>query len=294
MNSFLFQIYRVFVQKPIRTRILKKSLRKKIFDYYSKLPGNEVNDEQRGVLKYLEANPVTIFPYPFSSEYSREKIEVLSDPSNGMPYVIHDGKRLYFRKRWTIRRIQRAYSDLLREQDPVSPHRYLSEDFTIGSGDVIADIGAAEGNFSLSVIEKVKKIYLVEYDSEWIRSLEATFAPWKDKVEIIGKYVADFDDDKHITLDSLLSTRKDITFMKIDVDGNEKRVLDGASELLTRKSPVKIAICTYHKNDDEKDFTSLLEKRGFSVSPSKGYMIHYYDKKIKTPFLRRGLIRAVR
>lgn len=294
MNPFLFQIYRVLVPKPIRTRILKKSLRKKILDYYSKLPGNEVNAEQRGVLKYLEVNPVTIFPYPFSFEYSPEKIEVLSDPSNGMPYVIHDGKRLYFRKRWTTRRIQLACSDLLREQDLRSPHSYLSEDFTIGAGDVIADIGAAEGNFSLSVIEKVKKIYLVEYDSEWIRALEATFAPWKDKVEIISKYVADFDDDRHITLDSLISAQKDITFLKIDVDGNERKVLNGASELLAGKSSLKIALCTYHKNNDEKEFTSLLEKNRFTVTPSKGYMIHYYDKKISSPWLRRGLIRANR
>jgi hypothetical protein len=294
MNSLLFQIYRVLVPKPVRTRILKKNLRKKILYYYSKLPDSEVGNEQGKILKYLENNPVTIFPYPFSSEYSPEKIEVLSDLLKGMLYVIQDGKRLYFRKRWTTRRIQQAFSDLSREQDSRSPHCYLSEDFYIGSGDVIADIGTAEGNFSLSVIEKVKKIYLVEYDKEWIRTLETTFAPWKDKVEIIGKYVADFDDDRHITLDLLLSTRKDITFLKIDVDGNEKKVLDGASELLSGKSPLKIAICTYHKNDDEKDFTSLLEKHGFSVTPSKGYMIHFYDKKMKTPYLRRGLIRAVR
>jgi len=30
------------------------------------------------------------------------------------------------------------------------------------------------------------------------------------------------------------------------------------------------------------------------VTPSKGYMINYYDKKLKAPWLRRGLIRAVR
>jgi hypothetical protein len=211
-----------------------------------------------------------------------------------MLYVFNDGKRLYFRKRWYTKRIQRAYSDLLREQDPHSPHCYLSEDFTVGTGDVIADIGAAEGNFSLSVIEKVKKIYLVEYDSEWIRAMEATFAPWKGKVEIISKYAADFDDDKHIALDSLLNTWKDITFLKIDVDGNERKVLNGTTELLAGKSSLKMALCTYHKNNDEKDFTSLLEKNRFTVTPSTGYMIHYYDKKISSPWLRRGLIRAVR
>jgi len=55
-----------------------------------------------------------------------------------------------------------------------------------------------------------------------------------------------------------------------------------------------VALCTYHKNDDENDFTRLMLEHGFQVTPSKGYMIHYYDKKMKAPYLRRGLIRAVR
>lgn len=47
---------------------------------------------------------------------------------------------------------------------------------------MIADIGSAEGNFSLSNIENVKKVYLFESDKEWIEALEATFRPWRDKV----------------------------------------------------------------------------------------------------------------
>ncbi len=301
MNSFLFQIYRILVPKLVRTRILKKNLRRKIIEYYSLLPENEVNDEQREVLKYLEDNPVEIFPYSFSKDYSPEKIEVQFDPSNGMPYVMQEGKKLYFRKRWTIlnnrrtiNRIQRAYADLSREQDPESPHRYLSPEFDPGENDVVADIGAAEGNFSLTVIEKVRKIYLVEYNREWIKALEQTFEPWRDKVEIISRYVSDCDDEKHISLDTLLKSHKDITFLKIDVDGNEQRVLDGAKEILEAAIPLNIALCTYHKNNDEKDFSALLVKNGFRITPSKGYMIHYYDKKMKAPYLRRGLLRAVR
>jgi len=33
--------------------------------------------------------------------------------------------------------------------------------FNLNENDVVADIGAAEGNFSLSVIEKVKKLYIL-------------------------------------------------------------------------------------------------------------------------------------
>ncbi len=294
MNKILFSIYRILVPKPLRIIILKKALRKKILEYFASLPENEVNDEQREVLRYLDNNPVKIFPYSFYDNYSPEKIEVMFDPQTGMRYVLQEGKRLYFKKRWGEKRIKRAYSDLLREQDINSPHRYLTESFTVGNDDVIADIGAAEGNFSLSVIEKIRKVYIFEYDNEWIEALKATFAPWAEKVEIINKYISDSDDGSHIRFDTFYKNKKDITFLKIDVDGAEAIVLNSCSEVFKTPEPFKIALCTYHKNNDEKDFTLLLRNHGFSITPSKGYMIHYYDKKMNAPWLRRGLIRATR
>jgi Methyltransferase FkbM domain len=294
MNKYLFPIYRILVPKPLRTILLKSSLRKKILNYYSSLPQNEINEEQHEVLRYLEHNPIKIFPYPFQDNYSPEKIEVMLDSQTGMRYVLHEGKRLYFKRRWNENRIKRAYSDLLREQDQNSPHRYLSENFNVGKDDVVADIGAAEGNFSLSVIEQISKVYLIEYDREWAEALKVTFAPWSEKVEIINKYISDTDDDSHIRFDTFYQRNKDITFLKIDVDGAESDVLSSCNEVFRSGNPFKIALCTYHKTDDEKDFTRLLRNHEFRVIPSKGYMVHYYDKKITAPYLRRGLIRAVR
>jgi hypothetical protein len=294
MNRLTFTIYRILVPKPVRTIILKKILRKKILGYYASLPEEEVSEEQKEVLGYLEQNPVATFPYPFQDKYKPEEIEVFHDRENRMHYVLQDGKRLYFKKRWGKNRIKKAWSELLKEQDAVSPHRYLSESFSPSANDVVADIGAAEGNFALSVADKVKRIYLFEYDREWTEALKITFAPWKEKVEIINSYLGDYDKGNHIRFDTFFREKKDVTFLKIDVDGFEKKVLDGCSEVLGGSSPLKIALCTYHKNDDEKEFTNLLESKGFDVSPSRGYTIFYYDKKMKAPWLRRGLIRAVR
>lgn len=294
MNKYLFPIYRILVPKPLRTIILKKTLRKKILKHFASLPENNIDEEQREVLKYLENNQVRIFPYHFHDKYPAEKIEVFFDPGKGMRYVLQEGKRLYFKKRWGEKRIQRAYSDLVREQDINSPHRYLTDSFTVDKDDILADIGAAEGNFSLAVVEKIKKLYLFEYDQEWIEALRATFEPWADKVVIINKYVSDTNDDSHIRLDTFYENKKDITFLKIDVDGAEAVVLGSCNEIFKTSESFKIALCTYHKNNDEKDFTSFLKNYGFSVTPSKGYMIHYYDKRMKAPYLRRGLIRAVR
>jgi hypothetical protein len=294
MNKFLFQIYRILVPKPARTFILKKTLRKKILKHFASVPSESINDEKREILRYLENNPVATFPYPFSGNYTPENIEVFFDNENGMRYVMMENKRLYFKKRWSEKRIRKGYCDLLREQDINSPHRYLTDNFFVGSDDVVADIGAAEGHFSLSVADQAKKIYIFEDDKEWSEALKATFAPWKDKVEVINKRVSDFDDKKHIKFDTFYSEIKDISFLKIDVDGAEQQVLNSCKSILSSSGPVKIALCTYHKNNDEKDFTELLKRHGFSISPSNGYMIHYFDKKMKAPYLRRGLIRAVK
>jgi hypothetical protein len=294
MNRFLFPIYRVLIPKPLRTFLLKKSLRRKILNHFAVLPENEVNEEQREVLRFIENDEIRIFPYSFHKNYSPEDIKVFYDSSHGMHYVIQEGKRLYFKKRWGEKKIRLAYCDLLREQDIMSPHRYLTDSFAIEKDDVLADIGAAEANFSLAVIDKVKKVYIFEYDQEWIEALRVTFAPWPDKVEIINKFVSDKDDKSNIRFDTFFESRKDVNFLKIDVDGAESVVLKSCDEVFKSSRSFKIALCTYHKNDDERDFTSLLKSYGFSVSPSGGYMINYYDKKLKAPYLRRGLIRGTR
>jgi hypothetical protein len=293
IKKIFFTIYRVIVPKPIRTIIRRKNLRVKIQKYFNSLSAGEINDEQREVLKYLEGNPVSIFPYPFQNLYSPGNIEVLFDGVLKMRYVLLDGKRLYFKKRWSPKRIRKGFSGLLREQDPSSPHRYLTDSFNVNN-EAVADIGAAEGNFSLSVIENVRNIIIFEDDQEWVQALRATFAPWSEKVEIINKRVADVDDEKHISLDTVFSMKPDISFLKIDVDGAEENVLNSCRKILSSGKPLKIALCTYHKNDDENNFTLSLNNQGFKVSYSKGYMIHYYDKQMKAPYLRRGLIRAER
>jgi hypothetical protein len=294
MNKYIFPIYRVLVPKPLRVIILKKSLKKRILKHFASLPADELNIEQKEVQRYLENDEVRIFPYPFHHNYSPERIEVFQDRDKGMRYVMQDGKRLYFKKRWRTNRIKRAYSDLLREQDINSPHRYLSDSFVVDKNDIIADIGAAEGNFSLAVIEKAKKIFLFEYDDEWIEALRATFAPWEEKVEIINKYVSNKNDDSHIRFDTFFENNRGVNFLKIDVEGTESTVMESCKIVFNGGESFKVALCTYHKDDDEKEFTLMLKKFGFNVKPSAGYMINYYDKKLKAPYLRRGLIRGIR
>lgn len=291
--SLLFQLYRVLVPKPIRTKILLASLGKKIPAFHSSSAGFATDKERQEVIDYISRRGVQIFPYDFTDKYSHSSIEVFEDPACGLKYVLMDEKRLYFKRRWSAKRIKKSFHDLSLEQDPKSPHRYLSNDFTVSPSDVLADFGAAEGNFSLSVIEKIKKVYLFESDPEWIEALEMTFLPWKDKVEIVPRFVSDINDEKHCSGDVYFAG-KELTFMKIDVDGGERELLRGFNDTIQNASRMQIALCTYHQHEDEKEFSAMLSAQGYAVSPSSGYMIFYYDKKLKAPYLRRSLIRATK
>jgi hypothetical protein len=293
MNEIINQIYRFIVPKFIRKKIRAKRLRSAILNYYS-LTTTTLNDDLNSVLTYIRDHPISIFPYPFQHDYNENEIEVFIDPDKKLRYVLLDGKRLYFKKRWTEKRIRHSFNELKREQDLQSPHRYLLDSFQVEQGDILADIGVAEGNFALGAVEKAKALYIFETDREWIEALNATFEPWKDKVHIINKFVSDKNDSKQTRLDDFFEDKEPISFLKIDVDGAEAKLLKGCDRILSQKSPLKIALCTYHRQNDEAEFTELLTKKGFSVSHSDGYMLFYPDKKIKAPYFRRGLIRAVK
>ena len=283
MNVFLNQLYRIAVPKFIRKKIRSKRLRSAIINYYSK-SSTALSDEMNGVLAYLKDHPVNIFPYPFQHDYNENEIKVYKDPDKKLPYVWLDGHRLYFKKRWSEKRIRHSFNELKKEQDLQSPHRYLSNDFQVEKGDILADIGVAEGNFALDAIEKAKALYLFETDKEWIEALNATFEPWKEKVHIINKFVGEKINSNQTTLDEFFKDEP-VTFLKIDVDGAEAKLLKGCERILSQQSPLKIALCTYHKQNDEKEFTSLLTKKGFKVSHSDGYMLFHMDKKNQGTFL---------
>jgi hypothetical protein len=293
MSISTSKIYKAVVPKFIRKKILAGKMRALIHDYYHALP-EPVDKEIEPVLRYLIAKPLTVFPYDFNDEYQAGTIEVFDDKEKGLRYVHLDGKRLYFKRGWSRNRIRKAFNGLLMEQDIRCPHCYEQPGFKVEEGDVLVDIGAAEGNFALSVVEKASSIILFESSKEWIEALNATFEPWKDKVQIVNKFVGDINNKNCTTLDDFFQKGDKISFLKIDVEGAEYQLLNGSKRILGEQSPLKVAICTYHKQEDEQIFKGLLSGSGFETSHSEGYMFIYHDKNIKPPFLRRGLIRAIR
>jgi len=277
--------------KNIQRKRELSGMKNKILSYYAKHASEQKEVEES--IKYLRHSPLRTFCSSFADAYKWENIEVLMDTSNGLRYVMHQGKRLYFVRSFNDRTVKYCYSGLITEQDPDSPHCYLGEDFKVLADDVLLDVGSAEGIFSLTHIEKLKQVILFERDPQWVEALEATFAPWKEKVTIVRKYVSDCNDEENVTIDSFLSDKPYIpTFIKIDVEGAEQRVLDGMQQTI-KLNDLRLALCTYHQQNDFKHFASFLSEKGFKWSASKGVMIFLNDlNSLQAPYFRKGLIRA--
>lgn len=298
--SFIRSLYRNIVPENLRQKLFDKRIHKQeqklikeLTSYFDSgrcpFPQNEVKE----VSAYLKTKGLHVFPNAYSDKYSSMQIEVHHDPAYDLQYVLHQNKKLYFKRNWSVELIRSKYAFLLNEQDEQSPHCYLSKDFVIDANSIIADVGVAEGIFVLPYIEKIKHAYLFETDPEWLEALNATFASYKDKISIIHKFVSNMDDDKHIRLDTFFKD-KQVDFIKIDVDGAEQELLNGAVTVLKKDQNLKVAICTYHKQNDERDFTSLLQSYGFKTSTTLNFVLFYIEGEFKPPYLRRGLIRAVK
>lgn len=294
MNK-LKSIYRRLLPESIRYKILQwrkayklHALKKAILDFYRRHPSDEA--EINEALTFLKNNPLTVFPYPFSEKYKPQHIHVHTDIATGLRYVMYHQHKLFFKRSLTVEEIQHSYSFLLCEQDSESPHCYLHDGFLLNKDAVLADIGCAEGIFSLMNIDTVKHVYLFEANKEWIEALEQTFTPWQEKVTIVNKFVSDKTAGDFICLDDYFDTVKP-DFLKIDVDGAEADLLKGSETLIT-SAKLQIALCTYHKQNDATEFETYLQHRNYNTAFSKNVMLFYFDEAFNPPYFRKALLRA--
>jgi hypothetical protein len=207
-----------------------------------------------------------------------------------MYYLLYEGKKLYYPQSFNknTRDLVVNYRSLLIEQDIRSPHRYV-EDYNRLSGKTILDVGAAEGIFSLKVIEKVNHVYLFECEENWIKALEVTFAPWHEKVTIIPKYVSDKNDPFNVTIDSFLEGKdKSNLFLKMDVEGYEQAVLRGSVNTLKETPDFDYSICTYHRKNDATEINTILSTYNFQSEYTEGFL--YYEKDFRKAIIRKKLI----
>ena len=291
-RSIFFKIARKLYYSPLYQYLRRRLIKRKILAYLQKEVLQD-KDEFVKMVTFLKKNPLAVYAYDFIKKYHPANIQVYTDNECDMRYVMYENKRLYFRPGMTEKQIQKYYNMLLTEQDIDSPHRYEYERFRVEEGDVVADIGVAEGNFALSVVERASKVYLFESDPHWIVALKKTFDPWKEKIVIVNKSVSNDNTDREARLDDYFN-HCEVNFIKIDVDGAEMQVLQGAKHFLTNQKRLNIAVCTYHKQQDAEVIGAFLKNCQFRLSFSKGYAICFWDRKAPFPWLRRGLIRAAK
>lgn len=234
----------------------------------------------RYIAKHGDAHHLFLFGY----EYDDFKADMHVDSGCGLWYTLlpNSNKRLYFKRGMPKGKAAGLFKALVMEQDPRSPHRYFDhiEEFRRKT---LLDIGAAEGILSLMAIEKVEHVYLFECEDDWMEALHKTFEPWKEKVTIVPKYVSDKDDNDNIRLDTFF---KDIPhpnlFLKMDIEGMERKALAGAKQLFAERGNVSFSICTYHLRDDYKVISSFLNHYGCKYVNQTAYWSH----RMKSVMLR--------
>ncbi|MCX4339241.1 MAG: FkbM family methyltransferase [Lachnospiraceae bacterium] len=248
-----------------------------------------------GILERLENHDLHVFNYEFMKKYEEMCFQIEFDALCGMYFANHKGKRLYFSKSLKSREeATEYYRGILMEQDQKSPHKYIEEEFDIEKDDVVIDVGAAEGNFSLQVIDRVSKLYIIEADVGWIEALRVTFRDYMDKVVIFNKFITSLDSGKYATLDALIE--EPVNFIKMDIEGNEWDALQGAGTLIDRSENLKCAVCAYHGDFDEILIRDILGKYGMDISTTQGYM-WYPDTNRQTYVstrLCRGIVRGIK
>lgn len=248
---------------------------------------------QREIARHLESNPLHVFNYAFVSDYANMECEIGYDSGKNLFYAIFNEKKMFFSRSFnTMEKARQYFKWLCMEQDIKSPHRYVKDIDSLGNDLIILDAGAAEGNFSLSLVEKAKKIYLFEPDKNWVEALRYTFEPYKEKVVIIEKNLSDYENRTTTTIDKEMKNEI-IDILKMDIEGEELYALKGGIQTLKRSPGIKCFVCTYHQEFAYDAIKALFEEIKFGTEVSCGYMWFPENPVSKrTPILRHGVIRA--
>lgn len=108
--------------------------------------------------------------------------------------VLHGKKRLYYSNQISKNQARVKINKLRMEQDRLSPHRYLNRHVIkhiINMRGTVLDLGSAEGNFALSIVDFADKVYCFDPDKEWIQAMKCTFSGYGDKVHYGEYFISD-------------------------------------------------------------------------------------------------------
>lgn len=266
---------------------LFKNFKEEIISRYKDSSDKSISE----ICGYLQNHEIDMFNGQIKKEYPGDMFDIARDESSGLLYSYWMGKRIYLKSEIQSRAVAKEYLSLLcKEQDKNSPHCYSMDKLNLNGEDVVIDGGAAEGFFSLQIVDKVKKIYLVEGDGGWLEALKYTFAPYGRKIVIVPKWLGSKNDESNISIDQIDSEDK-ITLVKLDVEGAEADAIAGGEETFSSDRDIRVVACTYHRTEDADNFCTYFQNKGFDTEFSKGYLFVGGLEVVK-PELRKGVLTA--
>ncbi len=278
---------------------LKKIQRKRIQEIAKAVHGC---DAELGVA-ILQKGYISCFYGDWTRKYDRFSAIVKWDSDANRYYVLHKTlfggrKRIYYKKGTKSMEAFLAYRSVALEQDPCSPHRYLSETVIKKICDdrgIGLDIGTAEGNFSLDVIDCLDGIICFEPEAEWVDALTLTMKPYGNRVKIEKKFVAGETFGDYTSIDDYFGSEipNNIRIIKMDIEGSEMEALNGMKKTLQENPEAVLLVCLYHNKDDEKEIKRFLEDMGYEFRIRDGVMLFgNIDTENICDNIRHGVLEA--
>ena len=135
--------------------------------------------------------------------------------------------------------------------------------------DYFFDIGASDGYYSL-IYKKLNtpgKIFAFEVKEDLTLEMEKNFSinhfDFKD-VSLIKKFVSNFEDEKHTSIDTVFTSKGKNLFFKIDVDGGEMEVLNGLKNTIANNNC--FFIIETHTKKLEEDCLAFIQNCAYSTT----------------------------
>lgn len=164
---------------------------------------------------------------------------------------------------------------------------YEYEKCVLNEGDVVIDCGANVGLFSARAAAVGCKVYAFEPQPPVQEYLNMTKELYNEQIEIVQYALADYEGDTEFTvcdagygvsgmvidregmkikvpvttIDAFVQNNhlEKVDFIKADIEGAERLMLQGAVETMKKYAP-KLSICTYHLHDDILVLTDIIRE----------------------------------
>ena len=211
--------------------------------------------------------------------------------------------RLFWPKSLPLFDLYKVVTECFYENDS---HFYEVPETRVALNDVVLDCGAAEGIFSLSVLERAQYIVAFEPLAIFIKSMQKTFAQHTSKVSIQPFALSDIEGNAFLSGASLYGTVVNgtakgnipikittidkwseqsglrINFIKGDLESFEYKVLHGGAESIRRDKP-KIAMTVYHQGNNWREILNFCR----NLVPEYTYRVKglSYNQKYPRPVM---------